>query len=71
MKAMKKENIYFREAVLADCYDLAVLKGKVWNTTYQGIYPQEKLTGYNVEKNQKNRKHWMCWMRIWSRRKVS
>lgn len=44
-------NLRFREAVLKDCYDLAVLKGKVWNTTYQGIYPQEKLTGYDVEKN--------------------
>ena len=48
---VRKANIQFREAVLTDCYDLAVLKGKVWNTTYQGIYPQEKLTGYDVEKN--------------------
>ncbi len=48
---VQKNNIRFREAVLADCCDLAVLKGKVWNTTYQGIYPQEKLMGYDVEKN--------------------
>lgn len=51
---MKKKNIgsfLFREAVIADCYDIAVLKGKVWNTTYQGIYPKEKLEGYDVEKN--------------------
>lgn len=50
---VRNERITFREAVPADCYDLAVLKGKVWNTTYQGIYPQEKLTGYDVEKNKR------------------
>ena len=50
---VRKERITFREAVLTDCYDIAVLKGKVWNTTYQGIYPQEKLTGYDVEKNKR------------------
>ncbi len=48
-----RDSIKFREAVAMDCYDLAVLKGKVWNTTYQGIYPQEKLTGYDVEKNKR------------------
>lgn len=51
---MERKNIngiHYREAVITDCYDLAVLKGKVWNTTYQGIYSQEKLTGYDVEKN--------------------
>lgn len=53
MQTKDKKNIVFREACLADCYDLAVLKGKVWNTTYQGIYPQEKLTGYDVEKNKR------------------
>ncbi len=53
---MRRKNIgdiVFREAVRTDCYDLAVLKGKVWNTTYQGIYSQEKLTGYDVEKNKR------------------
>lgn len=50
---VRKERINYREAVKTDCYDLAVLKGKVWNTTYQGIYPQEKLTGYDVEKNKR------------------
>lgn len=53
MQTENKKNISFREACLADCYVLAVLKGKVWNTTYQGIYPQEKLTGYDVEKNKR------------------
>lgn len=45
--------ISYRKARYGDCYDLAVLKGKVWNTTYQGIYPQEKLAGYDVEKNKR------------------
>ncbi|MBQ3029134.1 MAG: GNAT family N-acetyltransferase [Lachnospiraceae bacterium] len=53
MQTKDKKNIVFREACLADSYNLAVLKGKVWNTTYQGIYPQEKLTGYDVEKNKR------------------
>lgn len=53
MQTKDKKNIDFREACLADCYDLAVLKGNVWNTTYQGIYPQERLTGYDVEKNKR------------------
>ena len=53
MQTKDKKNFSFREACLADCYDLAVLKGKVWNTTYQSIYPQEKLTGYDVEKNKR------------------
>ncbi len=53
MQTKDKKNIDFRRACLGDSYDLAVLKGKVWNTTYQGIYPQEKLTGYDVEKNKR------------------
>lgn len=53
MKRKDKDSITFRDAVIADCYVLAVLKGNVWNTTYQGIYPQEKLTGYDVEKNKR------------------
>jgi len=53
MQTRNKKNISFRKACIADCYELAVLKGKVWNTTYQGIYSQEKLTGYDVEKNKR------------------
>ncbi len=53
MKRKDKGSMNYREATLTDCYDLAVLKGNVWNTTYQGIYPQEKLTGYDVEKNKR------------------
>jgi len=38
--------ITYRKAIVTDCHELAVLKGLVWNTTYKGIYPDEKLTGY-------------------------
>ena len=44
--------IIYRQATLADCYAVAVLKGQVWNTTYKGIYPDEKLSGYDVVKNE-------------------
>jgi len=53
MMRIDKGGITYRKAVMTDCYELALLKGKVWNTTYQGIYSQEKLTGYGVEKNKK------------------
>ena len=45
-------NITYRKATLDDCYSIAELKGVVWNTTYKGIYPDEKLTGYDVGKNE-------------------
>ncbi len=44
--------ITYRKAIVTDCHELAVLKGLVWNTTYKGIYPDEKLTGYDVAKNE-------------------
>lgn len=53
VKKDDKRTVCYRKAGAEDCYELAVLKGKVWNTTYQGIYPQEKLTGYDVEKNKR------------------
>lgn len=53
MQTRNKKNTSFRKACIVDCYELSVLKGKVWNTTYQGIYSQEKLTGYDVEKNKR------------------
>lgn len=47
------KNIEYRKATEDDCYMLAKLKGIVWNTTYKGIYSDETLTGYDVEKNEK------------------
>lgn len=48
-----KQNIIYRKATERDCYEIAKLKGIVWNTTYQGIYSEESLKGYDVEKNEK------------------
>lgn len=45
-------NIVYRKATVEDCYAIAKLKGIVWNTTYKGIYSDEKLTGYDVKKNE-------------------
>lgn len=44
--------VVYRKATNEDCYSIAELKGIVWNTTYKGIYPDEKLTGYDVKKNE-------------------
>jgi len=46
-------NIAYRKAIVEDCYSIAELKGIVWNTTYKGIYSDEKLIGYDVKKNEK------------------
>lgn len=46
-------NILFRKATGKDCLALAELKGNVWKTTYRGIYSDESLDHYDVEKNQK------------------
>jgi len=45
--------ITYRKAKMDDCYAIAELKGIVWNTTYKGIYSEDKLSGYDVEKNQR------------------
>ncbi len=47
------ETILYRLATAEDCLALAALKGQVWNTTYRGIYPDERLDGYDVEKNRR------------------
>lgn len=44
--------ITYRKAVLEDCLELSILKGQVWNTTYKGIYSEEKLSGYDIAKNE-------------------
>ena len=49
---MDYDGIVFRKAVTQDCLALSELKKAVWNTTYAGIYPQEKLDGYDVKKNE-------------------
>ena len=41
-----------RIASYEDCRSLALLKGTVWETTYRGIYPNEKLDKYDVDLNE-------------------
>ena len=45
------KNITYRIAEEKDCYEIAKLKGEVWNTTYRGIYSDEVLDNYDVERN--------------------
>lgn len=45
-----KTTIIFRIANEKDCLELAKLKLAVWETTYQDIYPKEKFTNFNFEK---------------------
>lgn len=52
--------IAYRKAIVDDCYTIAKLKGVVWNTTYKGIYSDEALTGYDVEKNEKIFRQIVC-----------
>ena len=35
-----------------DCRSLATLKRRVWETTYRGIYPDEKLDKYDIDLNE-------------------
>ena len=55
MKDVRKhmDKVVYRKACIEDCYAIAQLKRIVWNTTYKGIYPDEKKMKYNVEKNKK------------------
>ena len=45
--------IAYRLATPSDCRAIAELKGEVWNTTYAGIYPEERLRGYDVAHNER------------------
>ena len=46
------KDVIFRKATVEDCRALSELKRDVWITTYSGIYSQEKLDGYDVDKNE-------------------
>jgi len=40
-----------RLAKKTDCLELAKLKKKVWETTYRGIYPDEKIDNFDLTEN--------------------
>ena len=41
-----------RVATYEDCRSLALLKRRVWETTYRGIYPDKKLDNYDIDLNE-------------------
>ncbi|HHD2752240.1 TPA: GNAT family N-acetyltransferase [Clostridium perfringens] len=41
-----------RLATYEDCRNLAILKKVVWETTYRGIYPNDKLDKYDIDYNE-------------------
>lgn len=45
-------NLTIRPATIADCKTLAILKKEIWETTYRGIYPDEKFDNYDYAKNE-------------------
>ena len=46
-------DITYKIATMDDCYEIAKLKGEVWNTTYRGIYSDEVLDNYDIERNKR------------------
>lgn len=50
---MVENNINIRKAIYSDCSNLSKLKREIWETTYRGIFPDEKIDNYDYEKNQK------------------
>ena len=45
------KSISIHEAEIKDCYEMAIIKRDVWNTTYKGIYPDAKLNEMDIEKD--------------------
>lgn len=41
-----------RKANYSDCQKLSLLKQEIWETTYRGIYPDEKINNYNYAENE-------------------
>ena len=44
--------IKYTTAIESECYEIAVLKGEVWNTTYRGIYSDDVINNYDIIGNQ-------------------
>ena len=45
-------NIKIRKATVHDGKELSYVKKAVWETTYRGLYPDEKFDNYDYEKNE-------------------
>lgn len=48
-----------RIAVYSDCRELSLLKREIWETTYRGIYPDEKIDNYDYLKNEEKFKNYI------------
>lgn len=46
-----ENNYIIRLATEGDCSELSRLKHEVWDTTYRGIYPDEKIDNFDYDKN--------------------
>ena len=53
------DEIIIRKAIYADCKNLSLLKREIWETTYRGIYPDEKFDNYNYIKNEEKFKNFI------------
>ena len=46
-----------RLAKLEDCHELSRLKHQVWDETYRGIYPDEKIDNFDYDKHEEKFKN--------------
>lgn len=53
------DTLDIRKAIYSDCKKLSLLKREIWETTYRGIYPDEKIDNYNYIKNEKKFKNFI------------
>ena len=49
LRQIIKSEVNIRPAIPGDCRELALVKRKVWETTYRGIYPDRKLDEYDIK----------------------
>lgn len=45
------KEIEYRLAEYKDCFEMAIVKKQVWNTTYRGIYSDDSLDNFDIERN--------------------
>ena len=56
---MLDNELIIRQAIKEDCPKLSILKKQIWETTYRGIYPDEKIDNYDYSENQKKFKNFI------------
>lgn len=53
------DTIKIRKAKYDDCHNLSLLKREIWETTYRGIYPDEKIDNYDFLSNEEKFKNFI------------